>query len=410
MSGPAISSSSPWVEAIGWMLVHSLWQGAGVAMAMALVLCVLRRAPAQARYLAACAAMLLIVALPIATLFRSGAPQPPPPPHHEAIAEPAIVGSVPSTALHPVTRSPGRGTPVRRSVRSRSCRRSWRCGWPGSASSRCGCWAAGSRPGDGCGTTPARSADPWIDRVERLKERLGVRRAVALLESARVEVPMVVGWLRPAILVPFAALSGLSAPELEAILAHELAHIRRHDYLINLLQCVVEVLVFYHPATWWISRVIRREREHCCDDLAVAACRDRVVYARALAAMEGLRVPAFSPSPAANGGILLARVRRILNPQEESMNPVRILVGLAVVLAVAPLWLARAGDDRPASAATADAPTSAVRECLDSHPLPSMSPGFGQDRNVPFPNRSVCRRLHRVRRGPDRSLPGRPRH
>ena len=104
-------------------------------------------------------------------------------------------------------------------------------------------------------------ADPWPDRVERLKERLGVRRAVALLESARVEVPMVVGWLRPAILVPVAALSGLGVPELEAILAHELAHIRRHDYLVNLIQCVVEVLMFYHPATWWISRVIRRERE-----------------------------------------------------------------------------------------------------------------------------------------------------
>ena len=187
---------------------------------------------------------------------------------------------------------------------------------------------------------------PWIDR---LKERMGIRRAVALLESARVEVPMVVGWLRPAILVPVAALSGLTAPELEAILAHELAHIRRHDYLVNLLQCVVEILMFYHPATWWITRVIRREREHCCDDMAVAACRDRLTYARALAAMEGLRVPAFSLSPAANGGNLLARVRRILKPQEESMKPVRMLLGLAVVLAVAPIWLARA-DDQSAKA------------------------------------------------------------
>jgi beta-lactamase regulating signal transducer with metallopeptidase domain len=186
----------------------------------------------------------------------------------------------------------------------------------------------------------------WIDR---LKERMRMRHAVAFLESAHVEVPMVIGWLRPAILVPVAALSGLTAPELEAILAHELAHIRRHDYVVNLLQCVVEVLIFYHPATWWITRVIRREREHCCDDMAVAASCDRLTYARALAALEGLRAPAFSLSPAANGGNLLARIRRILEPQEESMKPVRILVGLAVILAVAPIWLTRA-DDQPTKA------------------------------------------------------------
>ena len=117
---------------------------------------------------------------------------------------------------------------------------------------------------------------------------------------------MVIGWLRPAILVPVAALSGLAAPELDAILAHELAHIRRHDYLVNIFQCVVETLVFYHPATWWISRVIRHERENCCDDIAISTCRDRRVDARAL---KGLRVPAFPLSPAASGGNLLARIR-----------------------------------------------------------------------------------------------------
>jgi hypothetical protein len=124
--------------------------------------------------------------------------------------------------------------------------------------------------------------------------------------------------------------------------------------------------MFYHPATWWISHAIRREREACCDDLAVAASGDRVAYARALAAMEGLRVPAFSPSTAANGGMLLARARRVLKPQEESMHPVRFLAGLAVVLAAAPLWFARAGDDPPASAAS------------------------DQSRAVPFPNRSFA--------------------
>ena len=103
--------------------------------------------------------------------------------------------------------------------------------------------------------------------------------------------------------------------------------------------------------------MIRREREHCCDDMAVAASRDRLTYARALAAMEGLRAPAFSLSPAANGGNLLARVRRILKPEEESMKPVRILVGLVVVLAVAPIWLTR-DDDQPAKADPAISPAA----------------------------------------------------
>ena len=92
MNGPAIPSSSPWIEAIGWMLLHSLWQGAGVAMVLAFMLCVLRRAPARMRYLAACAAMILLVALPIATLFRGNVPHPSPSIHHDAVAEPAIVG------------------------------------------------------------------------------------------------------------------------------------------------------------------------------------------------------------------------------------------------------------------------------------------------------------------------------
>ena len=81
---------------------------------------------------------------------------------------------------------------------------------------------------------------------------------------------MVVGWLRPVILLPASALTGLAPSQLEAVIAHELAHIRRHDYLVNLFQTTVETLLFYHPASWWISRQIRAEREHCCDDVAVS--------------------------------------------------------------------------------------------------------------------------------------------
>ena len=126
-------------------------------------------------------------------------------------------------------------------------------------------------------------------RVARMARQLRVSRPVRALESAIVDVPTVVGWLRPVILLPASALAGLSPAQLEAVIAHELAHVRRHDYLVNLLQAVVETLLFYHPAVWWLSHRIRIERENCCDDLAVELCGDRVDYARALADLEELR-------------------------------------------------------------------------------------------------------------------------
>jgi beta-lactamase regulating signal transducer with metallopeptidase domain len=95
----------------------------------------------------------------------------------------------------------------------------------------------------------------------------------------------VIGWLRPVILLPVSVLAGLTPQMMEAILAHELAHIRRHDYLLNMLQTAIETLLFYHPAVWWVGRKIRQERENCCDDLAVTACGDALIYARALTAL-----------------------------------------------------------------------------------------------------------------------------
>jgi hypothetical protein len=141
----------------------------------------------------------------------------------------------------------------------------------------------------------------------------GIRRPVRVLESSLAQVPMVIGWLRPLILLPAAAVTGLTPQQLEAILAHELAHVRRNDYWMNLVQAAAEILLFYHPAVWWVSNRIRIEREHCCDDLGVAACGDRLTYARALVAMEELRSLPDVPSLALafDGGSLLQRVRRL---------------------------------------------------------------------------------------------------
>ena len=153
--------------------------------------------------------------------------------------------------------------------------------------------------------------DPvWIGRFADLRGRLGVSRAVRLLSSASATVPFVVGWLRPVVLVPAGLLTGLTPSELEAIFAHELAHIRRHDFLVNLLQNVVETLLFYHPAVWWMSSQIRKEREHCCDDVAAAVCGGALGYAKALVALEQLR-PATGLVVAVSGGSLLERIRRL---------------------------------------------------------------------------------------------------
>ena len=149
----------------------------------------------------------------------------------------------------------------------------------------------------------------------RLSRRLHIARAVTLLESTLVDVPTVIGLLKPVVLLPASALGGLAPQQLEAILAHELAHIRRHDYLVNLLQTLVETVLFYHPAVWWLSRRIRIERENCCDDLAVSLCGDPVAYAHALADLEALRsgpAPDHHIAMAATGGSLLQRVRRLL--------------------------------------------------------------------------------------------------
>src|SRR5213076_1329469 len=144
--------------------------------------------------------------------------------------------------------------------------------------------------------------------------------AAHVVETTLVDVPMVVGWLRPAILLPVAALASLSTTQIEAILAHELAHIRRHDYAVNVLQAIVETLLFYHPAVWWLSNRIRVEREHCCDDVAVALFGNPLQYARALTRFEELRLDPAHALLAANGGSLLTRIRRLVGAHGESAN------------------------------------------------------------------------------------------
>jgi beta-lactamase regulating signal transducer with metallopeptidase domain len=186
------------------------------------------------------------------------------------------------------------------------------------------------------------AGDQWIRSLNRMCDSLRLRRSITLLESAAVEVPTVIGWLRPVVLLPVASLSGLSIQQIEMVLAHELAHIRRHDFIVNLMQSVIETLLFYHPAVWWISGRIRTEREHCCDDLAVAVFGDPVQYARALTRFEELRLDAQSVV-AANGGSLIERIHRLVVARAESANwSSRWAAGAALISVVAVMLIAPA--------------------------------------------------------------------
>jgi GWxTD domain-containing protein len=149
---------------------------------------------------------------------------------------------------------------------------------------------------------------------------------------------MVIGHFRPVILMPAGLLAGLPAGQIEAILLHELAHIRRYDYIVNVLQRSVEGLLFYHPAMWWISRVIRAEREHCCDDVVVATIGNAHEYAVALAALEQNRWSGREPAVAATGGSLVKRIRRLLDPKgpNGAWSPV-IAAGILMATAAAAL-------------------------------------------------------------------------
>jgi uncharacterized protein (TIGR03435 family) len=174
----------------------------------------------------------------------------------------------------------------------------------------------------------------WQQALDRLRARLRVSRPVRLLVSGLVQAPAVVGLLRLVVLVPVGALAGLPPEQVEALLLHELAHIRRYDYLVNALQSMVEALLFYHPAVWWVSGHMRFERELCCDDAAVAVTGDALSYARALAELGAAGQSLVQVAVAANGGSLASRVARLLGeprPAPRTHSPAAVAIAAALV-------------------------------------------------------------------------------
>jgi TonB family protein len=200
-------------------------------------------------------------------------------------------------------------------------------------------------------------------------------RPVRVLVAAAGESPAVIGWLRPAILLPAATLLNLTPDQLEAVLAHELAHIRRQDYLVNLLQVVAETLLFYHPAVWWVSARMRHERELCCDDLAVRSCGDALCYARALTRLERLRLTAPAMAMGSNGGSMLYRIQRLMGAGGQEYAPSKLPGIAALALGVICLSLTMhhaRGQEKPTQ-------SIAVAFTARAEEAPQDSPGITVD-------------------------------
>jgi beta-lactamase regulating signal transducer with metallopeptidase domain len=177
----------------------------------------------------------------------------------------------------------------------------------------------------------------FADFIIEWQKRLGINRKVRLFFSEKVDVPAMVGFLRPVILLPIATINHLAIDQLEAILLHELVHIKRNDYLANILQTIGEALLFFNPFVWLISAIIRREREHCCDDRVVAYASDRLPYAKALAMLEYNRPGNEELALAATGNKnqLFHRIKRIMEMKKSNVNYSRAtLVTVAVVALV----------------------------------------------------------------------------
>jgi len=350
-------------HAIGWALIHFLWQGALLALGLRLLLAALARRSPTLRYTVSVAALLSMPVIAGYTAFRGWKDA-----RAGVGAAPDVEATVDLRSADPngTTRISGPDSITRSSSPDRvgvtlpnglteRLRRLlpglvllWLVGVSLLAVRHLAGWHAARRlTRDGTSPPPAE----WAAALAALVERLDVRQKVRLLASAVTRVPAVVGWIRPVVLVPLSAMSGLTPDQVELLLAHELAHVRRFDYLVNLLQSSIESLLFYHPAVWWVSTRIREEREHCCDDVVVAIQGDPVAYAEALFVMEQLRLAAPpAPALAASGGALLNRVRRLVGVDDGATSSQRWIGGVGAALSIG--LVAMVGSVRWADAAS----------------------------------------------------------
>jgi TonB family protein len=310
MMESSLIAQLPWMQALGWTLLHFLWQGALVGVVFAALRALIPAGHCNARYANGLAALVLMLVFPLVTLvaiLRAEAPAEAASPAAAmavstvsaiAHATPAAALSMMDTALQWIVCLWIAGVLL-------MAYRSW-YQWR-SLMQIARKWA---------------QPDPELEAaLLALAGRFEFMRRIKVLVSDRIDTPILIGWFKPVILLPTAVVLGFPRQQVELILAHELGHLRRYDHLVNLAQALVETLLFYHPVVHWISREIRNEREICCDTLVLhKTSGDPREYARTLAALEELRQPAPQMALAATGGVLLERVRRILAGQRNVMR------------------------------------------------------------------------------------------
>lgn len=344
------------IQAIGWTLLHFLWQGGLVGLAYAIMRRLVAADRCDIRYAAGLLALAIIAICPLLT-FALVLP-----------AWPAAADIVPGPMMDVapggvVAAVSGPGFALDRwlpwlvlawtlGVVAMACR-SWRQ------------WRALARVAQ-----RHAKASPELERsLARLARRFGMLRSIRVLISDHIDTPTLIGWLKPIVLLPTAVALGFPRQQLELILAHELGHLRRYDHLVNLAQAVLETLLFYHPVVHWISTEVRNEREICCDRLVLELTRGEPrEYARTLASLEELRMAAPRLALAATGGVLLDRVRRIVGVPMPHLTATRPSVGLSL-LAAAAIMLVGVGVLRPSRL---DELATGVSAVLDRVPRPSV--------------------------------------
>jgi beta-lactamase regulating signal transducer with metallopeptidase domain len=332
------------LESLGWTLVHFCWQAAAIAIVYWLTDAVLRKARSQTRYVLALGTMLLMLVSALATFAYeetrgdTGLSSSP-----GAFSSPAMVaiGSSISNDLAPLAGLKTSGAtnqpvllPLSRFLPWLDV--AWLLGVACLSTRTIGGWRLIHRLRR---SVLLKAPEAVYANFVCLCERLGITRQIGLYISHHIQGPLTIGIVRPLVIVPVSALMALSPEQLEAVLAHELAHVRRADYFWNLIQTMVETLLFFHPAVWWLGRRLRQQRELCCDDVAVQSCADPLVYATALLRLEERRSQRLSLAMALDGhrpwsGLSL-RIARILGETNGEKGPRELVpIPLAAICAV----------------------------------------------------------------------------
>ncbi|NMM49583.1 M56 family metallopeptidase [Marinigracilibium pacificum] len=206
----------------------------------------------------------------------------------------------------------------------------------------------------------------WNELLEKLKVSLNIDKDIKILKSAAVYGPMVMGHFKPVILIPVGLVTGLPVNQIEAILAHELAHIKRSDYLINFIQSTIEILFFYHPMVWYLSDVLRHEREICCDTVALNYQPSSIQYAKLLTKLEEYALNSHSPAMQLGGQSkhsLLLRIQRIVQPkmQKKTMKD-KVLPLIILIVAVVAMSFMDVGKKKFFQSSQNEVPTNSENQ------------------------------------------------